>query len=726
MIHDTDLGIINVNGVNSLCFGRTDDNDHVLDHPAVSAHHARVELHPDGSWWVTDLNSTNGTYINHHQVGPEGAPVRLDRDTIWIAPYAFQLSQSEIPQSAKPTHLRLDLVNLERKAGSRVLLDLSGTPLSFKPGEFIAVVGGSGAGKSTLLKALLGMDTIQGRGRKGEVFFNNQLLISGPDAFAFAPLNSIVGYVPQQDDSLHFQLTPREALNYTALLRFASDLPDQQREEKVLSALTCVKMDRKDLLDKPIARLSGGQRKRVNVAMELVAEPRLVFLDEPTSGLDPGLDLEMMALLKDWTVGKKVPEVADQPGAEPDFGPRDTKTIVLITHATENVRLCDFVVFMGRVNDEQQGEHGGKVIYFGSPGEPANRFFELDTFSKIYCAVDNPQVASHYNQRLMTDTQWNSLLWERARSTEDIQEYQSTQQDRPNTARPHRKIDFVKWRKQLGILSHRYFTLLRRDQSAFLFQLFQGILVALLLWGVSDAGAFTAAGIRSAPTTLFILSIAAVWLGILNASKEIVKERRIFGRERRYGIEAVPYVVSKFAVLSGLGVWQMASLLLVTVIRFTPETVTGALGRGLPGALGMLFPVQIEWFVTLELLLMAGLAFGFLISSFSRSLDQATLLMFPAMLIQVLLSGLLFDVGPISWIAFTYWGLRALGTSINLPELFAASGKATDPILDKINFSSGALGVISFWLVLFIFIMGMLVLTCWRQNRADKARIPED
>lgn len=725
MLRDTNVGIVNVRDESSLRLGRTEDNDRVLPHPAVSKHHARLDLHPDGSWWVTDLDSTHGTYVNNQLVGPEGTAIRIEQDTLWIAPYALRISVAETPRVPRPAHLRLDLVNLERRVGSNVLLDLSGTPLSFKPGEFIAVVGGSGAGKSTLLKALLGMDTIQGHGRKGDVFFNNQLLISGPEPYAFAPLNSIVGYVPQQDDSLHFQLTAREALDYTARLRFASDLPAVERKERVQSALAAVKMARQDLQDKPVARLSGGQRKRINVAMELVAEPRLVFLDEPTSGLDPGLDLEMMALLRDWTIGKQFDESNNKIGGNAVNEQQDSKTIVLITHATENVRLCDYIVFMGRVKDDQ-GERGGKVLYFGPPGEPAHRFFEKDSFSQIYRTVDDPQAAARYHKQFVTNPQWNGLLWQRARTPEDIRECQTLQANQPAEKNSHRKVDLQKWRMQFGILSGRYFTLLRRDRGAFLFQLFQGILVALLLWGVSDADAFTAVGVRAAPTTLFILSIAAVWLGILNASKEIVKERRVFGRERRYGLQALPYVISKFAVLGGLGVWQMVSLLLITVFRFNPETVTGALGRGLPVAIATILPVELEWFITLELLLMAGLALGFLISAFARSLDQATLLMFPAMLIQVLLSGLLFDVGPIAWLAFTYWGLRALGTSLNLPELFAASGKATDPVLDKLNFSSGGLGLLGFWLVLLLFSIVMLILTCWRQSWSDKARIPED
>ena len=725
MLRDTNVGIINVRGIESLQLGRAEDNDRVLLHPAVSMHHARLDLHPDDSWWVTDLTSTHGTFVNNQLVGPEGTAIRLEQDTLWIAPYALRLTVAELPQEPRPAHLRLDLVNLERKAGTRVLLDLTGTPLSFKPGEFIAVVGGSGAGKSTLLKALLGMDTIQGVGRAGDVFFNNQLLISGAESYAFAPLNSIVGYVPQQDDSLHFQLTALEALDYTARLRFASDVPMAERKERVQSALAAVKMTRPDLQNKPIERLSGGQRKRINVAMELVGEPRLVFLDEPTSGLDPGLDLEMMTLLRDWTLGKQLDESATDHEHDAIKERQDSKTIVLITHATENVRLCDHIVFMGRVSDEQ-GERGGKVLYFGPPGEPANRFFELKSFSQIYRTVDDPTAALQYHQRMVSSPEWNGLLWQRARTPEDIRERELIQTNQPATKSKPLKIDFKKWRLQFSMLSSRYFTLLRRDKGAFIFQLFQGILVALLLWGVSNADAFTAVGVRAAPTTLFILSIAAVWLGILNATKEVVKERRVFGRERRYGLQAVPYVLSKFAVLGGLGVWQMLSLLVLTLLRFNPEAVTGALGRGLPSVIALFLPLGLEWFITLELLLLSGLALGFVISAFSRSLDQATLIMFPAMLIQVLLSGLLFDVGPISWFAFTYWGLRALGTSLNLPELFAASGKAADPILDKLNFSSGGLGLLGFWVVLLLFSIGLLILTCWRQSWSDKARIPED
>jgi ABC-type multidrug transport system ATPase subunit len=703
MNREIDVGIINVAGQHTVRLGRMPDgNDRVLPHPAVSAHHARLELRPDGQWWVEDARSDHGTFVNHQRAGQGGLPIRLEQDTLWIAPYALRLSanaQNALPQ---PAHLRLDLVNLRRQAGQRVLLNLEDTPLSFRPGEFVALVGGSGAGKSTLLKALIGVDTIPERGRSGDVYFNNQLLIHGANARAFAPLNAIVGYVPQQDDSIPFQLSAREALDYTARLRFASDVPAKERAERIQAALRAVRLEREELQKKPIYQLSGGQRKRVNVAMELVADPRLIFLDEPTSGLDPGLDLEMMQMLKAWTIGA-------------DAEQRDPKTIVLITHATENVRLCDYLVLLGRVQVDGQ-EQGGRVLYFGPPGEPARSFFGRETFSEVYQLVDWPETAMSLHAKMIDDPAWSRLIWDRSRTAADVQASRALEVGRGSSEDRSRSVDTRTLRRQFAILAERYGLLLRRDRGAFVFQLLQGILVALLMWGVAAQDVFTVAGVREAPKTLFILSIAATWLGLLNAAKEIVKERRIFGRERRYGVGAVPYVLSKLAVLGSLGVWQMAGLVVLTVLRLPPETDTGTFG----------LPLGVEWFITLELMLIAGVALGLVISTFARSLDQATMLMFPAMLVQVLMAGLLFEVGPLAWIAFTHWGIQALGNSLDLEGLFAAAGKAGDPSLGNLDFAGNALTLIVYWLVLMVLSAALIALACWRQGRSDKARIPED
>ena len=177
--------------------------------------------------------------------------------------------------------------------------------------------------------------------------------------------------------------------------------------------------------------------------------------------------------------------------------------------------------------------------------------------------------------------------------------------------------------------------------------------------------------------------------------------------------------------MGGVGLWQVTSLIAATMLIFNPENHTGTFGR-IFSLLKAAIPVELEWFFTLELMLLAGISLGLLISSVSKSINQATLLMFPAMLIQILLAGLLFDVGKLSWLSFTHWGLQALGNSLNLEYLFEAAGKASDPILDKLNFSGDALALTASWLVLVCFIASLLALTCWRQRGRDKAQIPED
>jgi ABC-type multidrug transport system ATPase subunit len=710
-VSELDYGVINILDKEIIRLGRIPEgNDLILPHPAVSSHHARLENKSDGFWWIFDHGSDLGTFLNNQRVSSEGLPVKPERDTIWIPPYALRLTDSIESSPPKRAHLHLDAVNLQRLVGSRILLDLQGTPLSFRPGEFVAIVGGSGAGKSTLMKSLLGMDTIPSRGRRGIIYFNNQILVKEAEVRSFAPVSTIVGYVPQQDDSLHFQLSAFEILNYTAQLRLASDLSPMERNERIIKALNAVKLDREELQQKPISSLSGGQRKRVNIAAELIAEPRVLFLDEPTSGLDPGLDLEMMNLMKNWAKG-----VDDQ----------DPKTIVLITHATENVRLCDSVVFMGRVRIADQ-ERGGCVLYFGPPGDTAQSFFGKDTFSEVYQQVDKPEVAGIYHAKLTTQPQWNHIIWDHSRTAQDIEESGYLEASQSTVVKEAVTISWMQYWRKFRIFSSRYLLLLRRDKGAFLFQVLQGILVSLLLWGVADRDAFTVGGVRSAPTTLFILSIAATWLGILNASKEIVKEKRIFGREHRYGGSSLPYVLSKLAVLGGLGIWQMLTLIAMTEFYFQPENHIGAFGNALPEALQGFIPLEFEWFITLELMLLSGISLGLFISSIARSLDQATMLMFPAMLIQILLAGLLFDVGPLSWISITHWGLQGLGNSLDLEGLFVAGGKAGDPILDKLNLTRNVVTLLGYWFILFTFIFFMTAVTCWRQSLSDKARIPEE
>jgi ABC transport system ATP-binding/permease protein len=688
-----------------ITMGRSSDNDVRLDHPAVSAFHARLEWREaEGNWYIVDEASAKGTFVNYRQVpyGPEGSLVNPATDTVWIAPYSFQLVSGEQQQSQfEPAHLRLDVVDLVRtvkheSTGKTVpILNLEATLLSFRPGEFIALVGGSGAGKSTLMKALLGLAVAQ----DGTVFVSGRPFIEDGESQRFAAMHAIVGYVPQ-DDVVHYDLTPLEAMDYVARLRLSPDLSRQERLAYIEETLNTIELW--PHRDKLIHKLSGGQRKRVNIALELMAQPRLLFLDEPTSGLDPGLDLSIMELLQSWATN-----------------PVDPRTIILVTHATENVTSCKYVAFMAP---------GGYVVYFGPPAQ-ALRYFGADRFAEIYRQVGAYQLPDLVmakkqpeNEQMPPDVR---ELATRFRESPDYFQYVAARQlteaetaesDSDSSApRPRRTFGLDTaareqfWR-QFKLLTARYWKLIRRDRMNFIIMLLQGLLVAGLLWAVARPDTFQVRGAEQAQTVLFIMACAAVWLGILNATKEIVKERDIYARERRYGLNAAPYVLSKLFVLATIGAIQMGTLLFVISYRITfPSS----------GVLGSWSPAWLEWFVTLELTLVAGLALGLFLSASSKTIDAATAVMFVLLLIQVMFAGLFFENAPwadlLSIFTFSRWGLEGVATTADLNGLLrAAIGSGYQP---DAAYTFSPLHLLSRWAVLGAYAALFTLLATWRQAR---------
>lgn len=689
-----------------ITLGRGAQNDIQLAHPAVSEQHARLEWRPEAeAWFVVDEASAKGTFINYAQVpqGLEGQAINAASDILWIAPYAFRLVAGEQQQSHfEPAHLRLDAVELLRTvklAGRKTpthILNLQPTPLSFRPGEFIALVGGSGAGKSTLMKALLGLDVAQ----QGTVFVSGRPFIQEGRTQRFAAMQAIVGYVPQ-DDVMHRELTPLEALDTVARLRLSPDLSRDERLAAIQETLETVELW--PHRDKLIRQLSGGQRKRVNIALELLAQPRLLFLDEPTSGLDPGLDLAVMELLRTWATN-----------------PDDPRTIVLVTHATENVTSCKYVAFLAA---------GGYVVYFGPPAKALD-YFGVDRFAEIYRQVGQYQlpdlVSSDSNQAAEPALPDVHQLVDRFTSSPDFFQYVSARQlsepEMPEPAGTHEaQADSRRWLpfdgatrerfwQQLGILTARYWKLLRRDRMNFIVLLLQGLLVAGLLWAVARPDTFQPRGAENAQTVLFIMACAAVWLGILNGTKEIVKEQDIYARERRYGLNAAAYVISKLLLLGTVGAFQMGTLLLI-------------IGYQIPfparGALGAWSPAWLEWFITLELTLVAGLALGLFLSAMSKSVDSATAVMFVLMLIQVMFAGIFFEdaawADSLSLVTFSRWGLEGVGTTANLNDLLQqAMGSSFRP---NQAYAFTAVHLLIRWAILGGFIGFLTIATSWRQAK---------
>ncbi|HEU5425112.1 MAG TPA: FHA domain-containing protein, partial [Nitrolancea sp.] len=259
--------------------GRAPENDVVINDLLVSRNHA--ELHREGGQYVlVDLDSANGTYVNGKRI--TRAPIGAG-DYITIGHYLFRLAGGALEEYIDTGEITFEALDLTVRtdAGGVLLDDVS---FSLQRCGLLAVVGPSGAGKSTLLNALTGFRPAD----DGRVLYNDRDLYDNYD-----DLRQRIGYVPQ-DDVLHPQLTVRRALQFAAALRFPTDTAEAERDRRVEEVMGELGLAQR--ADLPISRLSGGQRKRASIALELLTKPSLLFLDEPTSGLDPGYEKQIMTL----------------------------------------------------------------------------------------------------------------------------------------------------------------------------------------------------------------------------------------------------------------------------------------------------------------------------------------------------------------------------------------------------------------------------------------------
>lgn len=319
--HQLDLGRV-------MRIGRALENELVVSDLQVSRLHAEFRATPDGRFEIRDLGSHNGTYVNGQPLSKSGSALIGPNDIVGVGHSTFRLvgdrleefvDTGEVSFSARHLTVTVD-------GGKDILKDVSfGVPEK----SLIAVIGPSGSGKSTLLKALTGYRPAN----QGDVLYDNRNLYK-----QFAELRQRIGLVPQ-DDILHKELTVTRALRYAAKLRFPADTTEAERTARIHEVLAELKLDIHR--DKKITSLSGGQRKRVSVALELLTKPSLIFLDEPTSGLDPGMDRDVMQLLRG---------LAD-----------DGRTVLVVTHSVAELAICDKLLVMAP---------GGSVAYFGPPRRP--------------------------------------------------------------------------------------------------------------------------------------------------------------------------------------------------------------------------------------------------------------------------------------------------------------------------------------------------------------------
>ncbi len=595
----------------SVLLGRDPQATLQLEAPIVSRRHATIE--PDGTGrYILRDHSTNGVFINNERVN--GSAYLSEGSSVQIGPFTLVLRGDILEVVDRGNQIRLDAWDLvrevkDRQNQTRRLLD--GISLAIEPGQFVALVGGSGAGKSTLMRTLLGLDPTD----KGMVYLNGNALRSN-----FGIYRSQIGYVPQ-DDIVHRELTVAEVLIYAAKLRLPADTDIDEVVSKTLEQIEM--SERRDVL---VSKLSGGQRKRVSIGVELLADPKLFFLDEPTSGLDPGLDKKMMQLLR---------KLADQ-----------GRTVILVTHATANITLCDRIVFVGR---------GGRLCYFGPPIR-ALEFFGVTSgdFADIYNELERGEMVVRYwaEKFRQSDDHWRYV-------TGHLSPGNATRQ--PPPASPSKGTSFF---KQLSLLTQRYFQLVLRDPVSLVLSLLTApIAIGLITLAVRNKAPLIL-GDKPDPTlaplalrVLFVFTCAALWVGLSSSLQEIVKETAIYMRERLINLGLFAYLGSKTVILAGLALAQTLLMVAVILMGFAdpkPELLPWSLGLG----------------ITTFLTLIACMSMGLMISAIVRNSTQANSALPLLLLPQIIFSGVLFRMegfaNKISWLMLSRWSVGAYGSLVNV------------------------------------------------------------
>ncbi|MFE5880363.1 FHA domain-containing protein [Streptomyces hydrogenans] len=625
--------------------GRAPDNDVVVADLVVSRHHAELLARPDGTYWIHDLGSHNGTFLNGR---PVVESVRVTAaDIVGIGRSAFCLAGGQLVEFTDTGEISLDVQELAVTVdhGRKTLLD----EVSFPVGEktLLAVVGPSGAGKSTLLGALTG----QRPADRGTVLYDGRDLYRD-----YAELRQRIGLVPQ-DDILHLQLTVRRALAYAAELRFPGDTAPAERHARVEEVIG--ELGLAERADQPIHSLSGGQRKRVSVALELLTKPSLLFLDEPTSGLDPGMDRSVMHMLRG---------LAD-----------DGRTVVVVTHSVLSLDVCDRLLVLAP---------GGRVAYYGPPGDTLS-FFGFDQWPEAFEAFETERErdwagqyrGSRFHRRYIEDAT--------VRPYAPVPGGAGASEAPSGAPAPPPKAQ--SWGGQLRTLVRRYTAALAADRT------FLAIMVALPFVMGAMARALSEGSLNPESTlnVLLILCVGGVLTGAANAVRELVKERSIYRRERAVGLSRSAYLASKVVVLGTVTVVQAVVLTLVALVG-VPLNV--------PDGKGVLMPALVEITLAVALLAFTAMMLGLLVSALVRKEEVTMPLLVLLAIVQVVFCGALLNVRgtpvleQLAWLVPSRWAFAAMGATIDIGTV-APSEKTADPLMDH---------TVTAWL----FDMGMLVVLC--------------
>ena len=597
-----------------MTVGRDPSCDIHLPDLLVSRSHAEIRVGRDSAE-IIDLRSGNGTFVNGQRVTQAAI---YEGDLITIGHYLLQVEGSALVEFVDTGDVSFEAQGLSVFAGDKQLMHEVSFRLPAR--SLLAVVGPSGAGKSTLLNALTGFRPADA----GSVQY------AGRDLYRdYDELRRRIGYVPQED-LLHTSLSVRKALQYGAELRFPPDVSAAERAARVDEVLA--ELGLTNHADTQVGRLSGGQRKRTSVALELLSKPSLLYLDEPTSGLDPGLDKSVMHSLR---------ELAD-----------DGRTVVVVTHSVANLDVCDLILVLAP---------GGYVAYFGPPHGALSYFGKRD-FADVFLALE-AEPGADWGQRFQ-----DSNLYRAAAVGAPLPK----QQEELAGIRQQSIL------RQLSTLVRRYLRVVISDRSYLrLIIAFPLLLGAIPRVVPAKHGLKPISGLpnQDAPSVLMTLILCACFMGMANSVREVVKERPIYRRERAIGLSITAYLGSKVLVLTLLTAPQAVVFTLIGVLGRTPSK-------------GVLTSSLVEVLIAVVVTALASVMLGLVVSTLVDNADKTMPLLVLITMGQLVVSGGLVSISgkaglqQASWLFPARWGYAAVGSSVDLNRVLltrAPNSKTAPP-----------------------------------------------
>lgn len=597
----------------STKIGRATDNDIVIPDVLASRHHATLVPGPSGTE-IRDERSINGTFVNGTRVESQ---ILSDGDVVTIGnvDLVFQggtlARRTETEADTRTGGLEVHGVTWTIENNKTLLDNIS---IAARPGTLTAVIGPSGAGKSTFARLVAGYT----HPTTGTVAFE------GHNVHAeYASLRSRIGMVPQ-DDVVHGQLTVRQALMYAAELRLPPDTTKADREQVVMQVLEELEMTKH--LDTRVDKLSGGQRKRASVALELLTGPSLLILDEPTSGLDPALDRQVMTMLR---------QLADA-----------GRVVLVVTHSLTYLDVCDQVLLLAP---------GGKTAFYGPPnqiGPSMGTTNWADIFSGV---AGDPNAAA--------------------------QRYLAQHGPPPPPPPVETPSDLGKptrtsVRKQFSTIARRQMRLIISDRGYFIFLAFLPFIMGALSLSVPGNVGFgvpvPAIKGGEAPNEpgqiLVLLNVGAIFMGTALTIRALIGERAIFLREQAVGLSTTAYMLAKVFVFAGFALLQSGVVVAINIY-----------GKGWgPGAVdsGAVIPNRsIELYVDVAACCVGAAMVGLALSALAKSNEQIMPLLVIAIMSQLVFQGGMIPVtgriglDQMSWFTPARWGFASTASTIDLIRL---------------------------------------------------------